>query len=63
MDKKLNVCKCGAKARVRNKGQYIWVECKNKCGMKTGTYRAYCTSEAYDAEERAIIDWNRMVSE
>lgn len=62
MENKLLPCKCGATARLRNKEPYIWIECKKKCGVKTGSYRAFCTSEAYEAEEKAIEDWNRMVS-
>ena len=52
-------CKCGAKARIRNKGGKWWVECREKCGLHTGYY-----SSVYDdliAEERAVSDWNRMV--
>ena len=54
-----NKCRCGASARVRDKNGQWWVECRNKCGMRTGYY-----TSIYDdvvARERAVSDWNRMV--
>jgi len=50
-------CKCGAEARVRYRMPFTWVECKKKCGMKTGYY-----CDAYEQSKRqAIDDWNRLV--
>lgn len=53
-------CRCGAKARVRVKNGQWWVECRDKCGFRTGYY-----TSVYDdwvAQDRAIADWNRMVT-
>ena len=59
---KLSKCKCGGKARYREKNNYCWIECGKKCGLKTGTYnKGYCTSENYEAERQVIMAWNRMV--
>ena len=38
MEKKLLPCKCGADARIRYRMPFTWVECKKKCGMRTGYY-------------------------
>ena len=52
-------CRCGAKARVRNKDNRWWVECRDKCGCRTGYYTSVYDDEI--ARERAVSDWNRMV--
>lgn len=51
-------CKCGADARTRNSGEYVWVECKKKCGMRTGVYREISVDVA---RLKAVSDWNRLV--
>ena len=55
-------CKCGADSRVRHKDPYVWVECKKKCGMKTGSFLAF-VKEDNVAERDAIKKWNRMVEQ
>jgi hypothetical protein len=55
-------CICGSSARVRYRIPVTWVECKKKCGMKTGYYidcNEQCDPEAREA---AVAEWNRMVS-
>ena len=56
-------CVCGAEARVRYRMPFFWVECKKKCGMKTGCVRD-SLEELYDpnAREEAVRIWNRMVN-
>ena len=56
-------CKCGAEARIRYRLPVFWVECRKKCGMKTGFFPDY--TEQFDpvAREEAVKAWNRMVSE
>lgn len=54
-------CRCGADARIRYKIPVFWVECRKKCGMRTGYH-----ADGYDqfdplAKEEAVKDWNRMV--
>ena len=53
-------CKCGGKARIRKKKGVLWIHC-NKCNISTGVY--VDLKEPFDtkAEERAAIEWNRMV--
>ena len=56
-------CRCGTEARVRYRIPVFWVECRKKCGMKTGYH---CDgAEPYDPEAKnaAVKEWNRMVSE
>lgn len=54
-------CKCGSPARVRYKIPVTWVECKKKCGMKTGFYVDGYEQRDPEAENKAIMEWNRMV--
>ena len=48
-------CKCGGKARYREKGEHCWIECR-KCGTKTGYYRTKGADTA-----AMICEWNRMI--
>ena len=52
-------CKCGAAARIRYKDPYVWVECKNKCGNKSGYHFVFLSTEIEKAEEQAIASWNK----
>ena len=54
-------CKCGACARIRYRIPVTWVECKRKCGMKTGYFAD--GQEQFDpaARNEAVRAWNRMV--
>ena len=58
-------CKCGAKARVRSKGEYAWVECSSKkCNMQSGFVHFIKDSKFNMKElcmEEAITLWNRMI--
>lgn len=59
-------CKCGANARVRCKGEYVWVECSSKrCDMRSG-YVHFVNDRNLNvkevATEHAILLWNRTVS-
>jgi len=58
---KLNKCKCGSDARVRYKKPYTWVECKNKCGVRTGVYCDIIGEEDAFSRKRAEQAWNEMV--
>ena len=62
MPKEIKRCKCGAEARIRSTEVYTWVECKKKCGMKTGVYLKMLKDRDLVAEGRAVDAWNRMVS-
>ena len=53
-------CKCGADARVRHRDPYVWVECKKKCGMKTGSFLVFIREIS---EQDAINKWNGMVKQ
>ena len=57
-----NKCTCGADARVRYRIPFFWVECKKKCGMKTGFHCDGYEQCDPEAREAAVKDWNRMVS-
>ena len=54
-------CKCGSEARVRYKIPYYWVECKRKCGMKTGFYPDKKEVRDPQSEDEAVKAWNRMM--
>lgn len=56
-------CKCGAEARIRFKDPYIWVECKKKCGMRSGFHFIFISTEKELCTEHAIEQWNRMVQD
>ena len=58
---KLEKCKCGAKARVRYKNPFTWVECEKKCGVRTGVYCDVIGDEDFISRRRAESDWNRLV--
>ena len=55
-------CVCGSIARVRYRIPVIWVECKKKCGMKTGYYPDVDIQADPEAIKKAVEEWNRMVS-
>ena len=57
---KPNRCVCGGAARVRFKDPYVWVECKKKCGMKTGSFMVFVKEIA---EQDAIKQWNKVVQQ
>ena len=54
-------CTCGAAARVRFKDPYVWVECKNKCGKKSGFYFIFLSTEKEKAENEAVKEWNEKI--
>lgn len=54
-------CKCGADARIRYKTPVFWVECKKKCGMRTGYFPDVCEQYDPESKEKAVREWNRMV--
>ena len=58
-------CKCGAKARIRTKGEYAWIECSNKkCDMRSGYIHFVDDGDSVVknvAIDHAITLWNRMV--
>jgi hypothetical protein len=56
-------CSCGAYPRIRYRIPVVWVECRRKCGMKTGFYPDKAGTHDPDSEAEAIMAWNRMVSE
>jgi len=55
-------CRCGADARIRYRDPYVWIECKKKCGMKTGYIFEFVSAERWKSEQQAAEEWNRMVS-
>jgi hypothetical protein len=57
-----NQCVCGSAARIRYRIPVTWVECKHKCGMKTGYFAD--GQEQCDPEARmeAVKAWNKMIS-
>ena len=61
MEIKPLTCKCGGCARIRYRIPVFWVECRKKCGMKTGYFAD--GNEPFDpqARDKAVIEWNRMV--
>ena len=52
-------CRCGAESRIRIREPYLWVECKKKCGMKTGVFRIGLHQS--EVEEQATVAWNKVV--
>ena len=40
---------------------YTWVECKKKCGMRTGSFVDGYDQRDLKAERKAVQEWNRMV--
>ena len=61
-------CKCGADARVRKSGAYVWVECKKKCGRTSGYVHNTYDKDTADFQqymdycvEFAINRWNGLV--
>lgn len=58
---KADKCKCGADARIRSTDVYTWVECKRKCGMKTGVYHKFIKDRDPVAENKAVEAWNILV--
>ena len=55
-------CRCGAKARIRQKTGQVWIECRNKfCHIKTRYYTDENVPFDTSAEERAIAEWNEMM--
>lgn len=60
---KILPCKCGADARIRFRDPYIWIECKKKCGMRSGFIFEFVSAERWKAEQQAVEEWNRLVSE
>lgn len=55
-------CRCGAESRVRYRIPVTWVECRKKCGMRTGFYPDINEQHDPEAVDKAINEWNRMVS-
>ena len=58
----LKPCKCGSAARIRYRMPYTWVECKKKCGMRTGSFVDGYDQRDLKAERKAVQEWNRMVN-
>ena len=56
-------CVCGALARIRYRIPVTWVECKKKCGMQTGYYPDGYEQCDPEAREKAIMEWNAMISQ
>ena len=54
-------CTCGADARIRYRIPVTWVECKKKCGMKTGFFPDCSEQYDPDSQRQAVEAWNRMV--
>lgn len=54
-------CRCGAEARIRYRIPCTWVECKKKCGMKTGYFPDYFEQCDPESRNEAVNVWNRMV--
>lgn len=54
-------CKCGADARIRYRDPYLWVECKKKCGMKSGYFFIFVSTEKEPCTEEAVRQWNQAV--
>lgn len=62
LEKELNRCTCGGKARYRYGACFHWVECK-KCGKSTGYYKDI--SEPFDPAVKDLVvkAWNKSVKE
>lgn len=53
-------CKCGGKARYREKGEYCWIECR-KCGKRTGYYpNGRMTPKVTMLIEALVSEWNNL---
>lgn len=55
-------CVCGASARIRYRIPVVWIECRKKCGMRTRYYPDVNSVRDPESEDKAILEWNRMVS-
>lgn len=55
----LKKCRCGGNARIRRKKDHIWIECR-KCSKATRYYVDMDIPFDTSAEERAIIEWDKM---
>jgi hypothetical protein len=55
-------CVCGAVARIRYRIPVTWVECKRKCGIKTGYYIDKTEQCDPDARDEAVKCWNAMIA-
>lgn len=60
---KAEKCSCGAEARIRYRMPFTWVECKKKCGLRTGVYSDWYEQRDPESEREAIQEWNRMVQD
>ena len=58
----LSKCTCGAEARIRYRMPFTWVECKKKCGVRTGVFCDYYEQHDPDAREEAIKSWNALIA-
>lgn len=54
-------CSCGAYPRIRYKVPVVWVECRKKCGMKTGYFPDKTVPHDPESEAEAILAWNKAV--
>ena len=63
MDKKLLPCKCGADARIRYRMPFTWVECKKKCGIRTGVFCDGYEQNDPESRRKAVDTWNKIVGE
>ena len=64
MERFLQRCKCGAKARYRYKIPMHWIECTNKqCPYKAHTRYYSDSGSEFDvtAKDRAVAEWTKMV--
>lgn len=63
MEKKLLPCKCGADARIRYRMPFTWVECKKKCGIRTGVFCDGYEQSDPESRRKAIETWNKIVKD
>ena len=55
--------RCGKQAKIRYKMPYTWIECKKKCGMKTGYYADWYEQADLASRIKAIAEWNSLKDE
>lgn len=61
MSEELKPCPiCNGKGKVRYKMPYHWVECRKKCGAKTGVYADFEQHCDPHARNQAIDAWNNL---
>ena len=64
MSENLHPCKvCKAKARIRYRLPVWWVECRKKCGNRTGYFSDWETQQDPKSRQAAIDKWNKENAE